>query len=60
MSELEMMIKEVRSAILLMCDDMDSSNDPLEKEIIRRVILLEKDRLRDLIALHEKMTNKPE
>jgi hypothetical protein len=56
--QLKGLIIELRGAILLMCDDLDSSNDALDKETIRRAILMEEERLRDLIALHENIENK--
>lgn len=60
MDQLDSIIEELRGVILVMLDDMDRSNDILEKETIRRAILTEEERLLDLIALRETMTEKPE
>jgi len=58
--QLESIIEELQKVILLMCNDMDSTDNMLDKETIRRAILIENERLKDLRALHHNMSKKSE
>lgn len=56
--QIESIISESRRLILIMCDDMDLEKDLIEKEVIRRSIIIEEEKLMSLISLHKELSEK--